>query len=100
MSVNVGLLVTLKAKPGKEADVVAFLESGQAIVEQEPGTITWYAIKIDDSTFGIFDTFNDDAGRQAHLSGDVAKALMAQAPDLFGSDPDIKPVDVIASKGS
>ena len=100
MSVDVGLLVTLKAKPGKEADVVAFLESGEAILEQEPGTITWYAIKIDDSTFGIFDTFEDDDGRQAHLSGAVAKALMEQAPDLFASVPDIKPVDVIASKGN
>ena len=98
MSVSVGLLVTLEAKPGKEAEVEAFLKSGQAIVEDEPGTVTWYAIHLGDSTYGIFDTFNDDSGRQAHLAGEVAKALMQKAPDLLASAPDIKPIDVLASK--
>ena len=72
MSVNVGLLVTLEAKPGKEDEVAAFLNGGLALVEQEPGTVTWYAFRQDQSTFGIFDTFGTDDGRQAHLSGAVA----------------------------
>jgi len=96
--VRVGLFVRLEAKPGKEAEVASFLEGGLALVEQEPATATWYGIKLGPSTFGIFDTFADDAGRQAHLSGKVAAALMAKAPELFAKPPSIEKVDVLASK--
>jgi quinol monooxygenase YgiN len=95
---TVGLFVQLEAKPGKENDVIAFLESGQAIVEEEPATTAWFAIRLGPTTFGIFDVFPDGAGRQAHLSGRVAAALMQQAPELFSEAPSIKPVDVLASK--
>ena len=94
----VGLFVQLEAKPGKEQDVIAFLEGGQAIVEEEPETTAWFAIRLGPTTFGIFDVFPDNDGRQAHLSGRVAAALMAQAPDLFSEAPSITPVDVLASK--
>jgi quinol monooxygenase YgiN len=81
--VTVGLLVPLKAKPGKEADVERFLEGGLALVDEEPGTTAWFAIRLGPSEFAIVDFFADDAGRQAHLSGRVAEALMARASDLF-----------------
>ncbi len=96
--VRAALLVRLEAKPGKEAAVASFLEDGLPIVEQEPATITWYAIKLGPSTFGIFDTFPDDSGRQAHLAGQVAAALMAKAPELLASAPTIEKVDVLAAK--
>jgi quinol monooxygenase YgiN len=96
--VTVGLLVRLVAKPGKEADVAAFLEGGLSIVEDEPATIAWFAIRLGPSEFGIFDAFPDDAGRQAHLGGRVAAALMAQAPELLAQPPVIEPVDVLAAK--
>ena len=73
-----GLCVFLYAKKGKEAELAAFLKSGLAIVEGEPGTITWYAFQVNESTFGIFDTFGGEEGRNAHLSGKVAEALMAK----------------------
>ena len=96
--VRTALLVRLEAKPGKEEAVAKFLEGGLQIVEQEPATVTWYAIKLGPSSFGIFDTFPDDAGRQAHLAGRVAAALMAQAPDLLATPPVIQKVDVLAAK--
>jgi quinol monooxygenase YgiN len=96
--VREALLVRLEAKPGKEAAVASFLQGGLPIVEQEPATITWYAIKLGPSTFGIFDTFPDDAGRQAHLAGRVAAALMAQAPELLASAPAIEKVEILAAK--
>ena len=96
--VNVALHVVLKAKPGKEKDVEAFLKGGLAIVNEEPATVAWFAIRIDASTFGIFDAFPDEAGRQAHLSGRVAAALMARAPELLASPPTIEKVDVLAAK--
>jgi quinol monooxygenase YgiN len=96
--VSVGLLVRLETKPGKEAEVESFLRSGLAIVETEPATITWYAIRIGSSTFGIFDTFPNDAGRQAHLSGRVAAALMAKAGELLAKPPVIEKIDVLAAK--
>jgi quinol monooxygenase YgiN len=96
--VTVGLLVPLKAKPGKEADVARFLEGGLALVNEEPATTAWFAIRLGPSDFAIVDFFPDDAGRQAHLSGRVAEALMAQAPDLFAESPDIRSADVIAAK--
>ena len=96
--VRVALWVRLEAKPGKEAAVAKFLEGGLPIVEQEPATVTWYAIKLGPSTFGIFDTFPDDAGRQAHLAGQVAAALMAQAPELLATPPVIEKIEVLAAK--
>ena len=96
--VNVALLVRLEAKPGKESDVESFLKSGLAIVEDEPATIAWFAIRLGPSTFGIFDAFPDDAGRQAHLSGRVAAALMAHAADYLSQPPTIEMVDVLAAK--
>ena len=96
--VKVALLVRLEAKPGKEDAVADFLRGGLAIVEQEPATITWYALRLGPSTFGIFDTFPDDAGRQAHLAGRVAAALMAQAPELLAQPPAIEKVDLLAVK--
>ena len=96
--VTVGLLVTLEAKPGREGDVQRFLEGGLAIVNEEPETTAWFAIRMGPTTYGIFDVFPSDAGRQAHLQGRVAEALMAQAADLFASPPDIQPIDVLAAK--
>jgi len=96
--VNVALLVRLEAKPGKEPEVESFLKSGLAIVDEEPATIAWFAIRLGPTTFGIFDAFPDDAGRQAHLSGRVAAALMAKAADLLSQPPVIEMVDVLAAK--
>ncbi len=95
--VSVGLLVRIEAVPGREADVESFLEGGLSLVNEEPDTITWYAIRLGPSTFGIFDTFPDDSGRQAHLSGQVAAALMENVGELI-EEPTIEPVDVIAAK--
>lgn len=96
--VNVALWVRLEAKPGKEAEVESFLRGGLAIVQDEPATTAWFAIRLGPSTFGIFDAFPDEAGRQAHLTGRVAAALMAKASDLLAEPPDIKKVDVLAAK--
>ena len=97
--VKVGLFVPLEAKPGKEKDVENFLpRDGLALVNEEPATTAWFAVRIGLTTFGIFDVFPDEAGRQAHLSGRVAAALMAKAPDLFAKPPDIQKLDVIAAK--
>ena len=96
--VTVGLWVPLRAKPGKEAEVEAFLRSGQALVEEEPGTIAWFAVQMGPGEFGIFDVFPDDEGRQAHLGGKVAAALMEQAPELFADAPQIHQLDVVAQK--
>ena len=96
--VNVALFVRLEAKPGKEAAVSKFLRDGLAIVQEEPATTAWFALQLGPSTFGIFDAFPNDAGRQAHLSGRVAAALMAQASELFSQPPAIEKVDVLASK--
>ncbi len=96
--VSVALLVRLEAKPGKEAEVERFLESALDLVAEEPETITWYALKLGPSSYGIFDTFPDNAGRQAHLTGKVAAALMANAPDLFSQPPDIAQIDLLAAK--
>jgi quinol monooxygenase YgiN len=96
--VTVGLLVRLEAKAGKEADVERFLEGGLALVNEEPETTAWFAIRMGPSTYGIFDVFPSEAGRRAHLEGRVAEALMAQAPDLFDEAPDIGRIDVLAAK--
>jgi quinol monooxygenase YgiN len=96
--VTVALFVRLEAKPGKEADVENFLRGGLAVVQQEPATTAWFALRLGPSTFGIFDAFPDEAGRQAHLSGKVAAALMAKAPELLSQPPVIEKVDVLAAK--
>jgi quinol monooxygenase YgiN len=96
--VNVALLVRLEAKPGKETDVEDFLRKGLALVQAEPETTAWFAIRLGASTFGIFDAFPDDAGRQAHLSGRVAAALKERAAELFSRPPVIETVDVLAAK--
>ena len=97
-SVKVALLVRLEAKAGKENEVEQFLRSGLGIVQEEPATITWYALRLGPSTFGIFDTFPDNSGRQAHLSGRVAAALMAKAGELLSKPPQIEQVDILAAK--
>lgn len=96
--IKVGLLVRLEAKPGRETDVAKFLEGGLALVQDEPATAAWFAIRLGLSTFGIFDVFSNDAGRDAHLSGKVATALMEKAPELFTQAPVIEMADVIATK--
>jgi quinol monooxygenase YgiN len=92
------LFVRLEAKPGKEAEVDAFLHSGLPLVEEEPATIAWFGLRLGPSTFGIFDAFPDEEGRDAHLSGKVAAALMEKAPELFAEPPDISKIDVLAAK--
>lgn len=94
----VGLFVRLKAKPGKEADVEGFLRTGLSIVNQEPATVAWFGIRLGPSTFGVFDAFPNDAGRQAHLTGGVAQALMAKASDLLAEPPAIEQLDVLFAK--
>ncbi len=96
--VKFALLVILEAKPGKEEAVENFLRSGLAIVEEEPDTMTWYALKLSATKFGIFDTFSHEEGRKAHLAGRVAEALMKHAPDLLAKEPTIEFVDVLAAK--
>lgn len=95
---KVALFVRLEAKPGKEKEVEDFLRGGLSIVQEEPATTAWFAIRLGPSTFGIFDAFPDEAGRQAHLSGRVAAALMAKAPELLAKPPVIEKVDVLAAK--
>jgi quinol monooxygenase YgiN len=96
--VKVALWVRLEAKPGKEADVEAFLKGGLSIVQQEPATAVWFALRLGPSTFGIFDAFADEAGRSAHLAGRVAAALGEKGPDLLAQPPKIERVDVLAAK--
>ena len=98
MGVTVGLYVPLRAKPGKDAEVEQFLEAGRSLVEDEPATTAWFAIRLGASEYAIVDFFPDDQGRQAHLSGKVAEALMEQAPDLFADPPEINQADVLAAK--
>jgi quinol monooxygenase YgiN len=95
---TVGLFVRLEGKPGKEADVENFLRGALPLAQEEPATITWYAIRLGPSTFGIFDTFPDDSGRQAHLSGPIAAALMANASELLAQPPTIEYIDILAAK--
>ena len=92
------IYVELKAKDGKEEDVAKFLAGAQPLAVAEKGTITWYAVRMDKHTFAIFDTFDDDAGRDAHLNGPIAAALMQHAGDLLSTPPEIKKADVLADK--
>jgi quinol monooxygenase YgiN len=89
----------LKAKPGKEAEVEAFLKQAATVAGQEKATVDWFAFKEDESgAYGIFDTFDDEAGRDAHLNGEIAKALMAKADELFAQAPKIHKITLIAKK--
>ncbi|PYJ55520.1 MAG: antibiotic biosynthesis monooxygenase [Verrucomicrobia bacterium] len=92
------LFVKLEAKPGKENEVAKFLRDGQGLVAQEPATTAWFGIRLGPSTFAIFDAFPDEAGRDAHLSGKVAKALMEKAPELLAEPPKIEKADVLADR--
>lgn len=96
--VTVALYVRLEAKPGKEKEVENFLVGGLPLVMEEPATTAWFGLRLGPTSFGIFDAFPDEAGRQAHLSGKVAAALMAQAGELFTEPPSIQNVDVLAAK--
>jgi quinol monooxygenase YgiN len=92
------LLALVEAKPGKEKEVEEFLKSAQPMAVQEAGTSTWYAVKLGPAKFGIFDTFKDEAGREAHLSGEIAKALMANAGALLAKPPQIEKLEILAAK--
>lgn len=96
--IKLALLVRLEAKPGKAAEVESFLRGALPPVEQEPGTLAWFGIRLGPTTFGIFDVFSDESGREAHLSGKVAAALMAKAPELLARPPVIEKADVLAVK--
>jgi quinol monooxygenase YgiN len=96
--VKLALFVRLEAKPGKEQEVERFLLDGLPLVEDEPATTAWFGLRLGPSTFGIFDAFADEAGRDAHLSGKVAAALMARAGELFAVPPSIGKLDVLAAK--
>ena len=96
--VNVAVFIRLEAKPGKETEIASFLRGGLSLVEQEPSTTAWFGVRLGPSTFGIFDAFPDEAGRQAHLAGRVAAALKEKASDLFSQPPTIEKVEVLAAK--
>jgi|SRR5271154_3279890 len=93
------LYVSLKAKPGKSADVEAFLKQGAEMSKEEKGTVTWYGIKEGEGAYAVFDTFDDESGREAHLTGEIAKALMANAEALFSNTPlQIHKLQILANK--
>jgi quinol monooxygenase YgiN len=96
--VKLALLARLEAKPGKEQEVADFIKSALPLAEQEEGTVSWYALQLGPSTFGVFDTFASEESRQAHLGGEIAKALMAKAPELLAVPPVIEHVDLLAVK--
>ncbi len=98
MAVKLGVLALLEAKPGKSDDLAAFLQSGRALAAAEDGTVTWYAFKASDTTYGIFDTFDTEDARQAHLAGEIPTALGQVAEELLAADPDIRTVEVVAVK--
>ena len=95
---KLALLARLEAKPGKEKEVADFIKGALALAQNEPDTIRWYALQIGPSTFGIFDTFEHEGGRQAHLGGQIAKALMARASELLSAAPQIETVSLLAVK--
>lgn len=98
MAIDRGLLALLEAKPGKGDELAAFLEQGRALAAAEAGTVTWYAFRINDTTYGIFDTFANEDDRKAHLTGQIPAALGEVAADLLAGAPDIREIDVIAVK--
>ena len=98
MTMKLGLLALLEAKPEKRRELAAFLEGALSIAAAEEGTMTWYAFKISDTSYGIFDTFESDNARRAHLNGEIPRALAQVGADLLAREPDIRAVDVIAVK--
>ena len=95
---KLGLLAILDAKPGKEQDLATFLESAQPLAMQEGATVAWYAIKIGPGQYGIFDTFENEGGRSAHLTGEIAKALFAKADELLAKPPQVEKIEILALK--
>ena len=95
---TVALFARLEAKAGKENEVAKFLETGLALANQEVTTPIWFALRLGPTTFGVFDAFTNESGRQAHLKGPIAKALMAQAPELFSKPPLIEQSEVLGAK--
>jgi quinol monooxygenase YgiN len=98
LMIKLAFFARFEAKPGKEEEVAKFLELALGMAKKEPTTINWYALRLSPSTFGVFDTFNDEDGRQKHLNGPIGQALMAKTPELFSSPPSIEPVEVLGSK--
>jgi quinol monooxygenase YgiN len=98
MTIDRGLLALLEAKPGKEDELADFLRQGRELAVAESGTVTWYAFKLSDTTYGIFDTFEDEDAREAHLNGQIPAALGEVGPDLLAKDPDIRTTDILAVK--
>ncbi|MDX6364984.1 MAG: hypothetical protein QOK30_60 [Nocardioidaceae bacterium] len=98
MTIDRGLLALLEAKPGKGEELADFLRQGRELAVAESGTVTWYAFKLSDTTYGIFDTFEDEDGREAHLNGQIPAALGEVGPDLLAKDPDIRTTDILAVK--
>jgi quinol monooxygenase YgiN len=95
---KLAIWAVVESKPGKESEVEAFLKSAQPLAEKETGTSSWYAVQIGPSKFGIFDTFADESGRQAHRTGDIAKALFAKAPELSSKEAEINKLNILAAK--
>jgi quinol monooxygenase YgiN len=100
MTIKLALFVRLEARPGKEAAVAEFLQAGLTMARDEPTTPIWFALRLSPTTFGVFDAFHDETGRQGHLSGPIAKALMAKAPELFATPPSIEAIDVLGLKNT
>ena len=98
MAVKFGVLALLEAKPGKSDELAAFLQSGRELAAAEDGTVTWYAFKAGDTTYGIFDTFDTEDARQAHLTGEIPTALGQVAEELLAAEPDIRTVEIVAVK--
>jgi quinol monooxygenase YgiN len=98
MTVRLGVLALLEARSDKGDELVAFLENGRSIAAAEPGTVTWYAFRINDTNYGIFDTFGTEEARQAHIDGEIPKALANVGSELLARDPDIRTVEVVAVK--
>ncbi|WP_374567454.1 putative quinol monooxygenase [Ideonella sp.] len=98
--IKLALFARLEAKPGKEAEVAQFLQAALTMARDEPATPIWLALRLSPTTFGVFDAFHDEAGRQGHLTGPIAQALMAKAPELFASPPAIEPIEVLGLKNS
>src|SRR5262245_37282249 len=95
---SLGLFVRLEAKPGKEKEVAAFLKQGLQMANQEPTTLIWFSVRLGTSTFVIFDAFADEAGRETHLNGPIAQALMANASDLLSAPPSIEKTEILGVK--
>lgn len=95
---KLAIWVQIEAKPGKEQTVAEFLKSAQALAEREQGTLAWYAVNLGGARFGIFDTFADEKGREAHLTGEIAKALFGKAQELLAREPEVHKLEILAAK--